>query len=257
MNERSLKIRYLIGDLLTAMIAWTLFFYFRKSGLDRTPIDQASQLLSDSNYWMGLVLVPAGWLSLYAIMGGYRKTLRKSRLKELGDTAAASIIGVTVLFFAIMLDDEIRSYKYYYVSFLFLLVVHFVLTYGVRLIQTTRTVNRIHSRKIGFPSLLIGSGANAYQTYLDLENQEVYTGNLFVGFISLSDDTSCHPVDERLTGVMPHLGTLGQCRAIIEQHHVEEVIIALEESEKENIRDIILAVNSIDDLILLLGGDEE
>lgn len=254
MTERRLKYRYLIGDLLTAMLAWTLFFYFRKSGLDRTPIDQASQLLSDANYWWGLILVPAGWIALYAIQGSYRKTRRKARLKELGDTAAASLIGVTVLFFAIMLDDEIRSYKYYYISFLFLLVVHFVLTYGVRLIQTTRTVNRIHSRKIGFPTLLIGSGPNAYRTYLDLENQEIYTGNLFVGFLSL-DAATAHPVDERLTGVMPHLGDLSQCRAIIEQHHVEEVIIALEESEKGTIRDIILAVNSIDDLILRITPD--
>ena len=254
MTERKLKYRYLVGDLLTAMLAWTLFFYFRKSGVDRFPMNESIQFLSDTNYWLGLVLVPAGWLALYAIQGSYRKTLRKSRLKELGDTAVASLIGVIVLFFAIMLDDEIRSYKYYYVSFLFLLAVHFVLTYGVRLIQTTHTVNQIHSRKIGFPTLLIGSGANAYKTYVDLENQEIYTGNIFVGFISLQPADSAD-VDPQLKGVMPYLGDLSQCRSIIGNNHIEEVVIALEESEKGTIRDVILAVNSINDLILRISPD--
>lgn len=254
MTERKLKYRYLIGDLLTAMIAWSLFFYFRKSGVDRIPMNQWSQLVTDANYWLGLILVPAGWLALYAIQGSYRKTLRKSRLKELGDTAVASLIGVTVLFFAIMLDDEIRSYKYYYISFLFLLVVHFLLTYGVRLIQTTHTVKQVHSRKIGFPTLLIGSGPNAYKTYIDLENQEVYTGNLFVGFLSLQPaDTAA--VDTRLQGVMPHLGSLSQCRSIIEDNRIQEVIIAIEDNEKESIRDVILTVNSINDLILRITPD--
>lgn len=254
-RERTLKYRYLTGDLLTAMVAWTLFFYFRKSGLDRNPIEQTSMLFADPNFWWGVILVPVGWIALYAFMGSYRKTMRKARLKELGDTAIASLIGVIVLFFAVMLDDEIRSYKYYYISFLFLLVVHFVLTYAVRLALTTHTVNKIHSRKIGFPTLLVGSGPNAYRTYLDLENQEIYTGNIFVGFLSLPHDGEESRVDSRLAGIMPHLGTLAQCREIINQHPVEEVIIALEDNEKESIRDILLAVNSADDLILRITPD--
>lgn len=254
MTEQKLKLRYLIGDTLTAMIAWTLFFYFRKSGLDRTPMSDTSQFLSDSNFWIGLILVPIGWLILYAIMGNYRKTMRKSRLKELGETIVASFIGVIVLFFAIMLDDEIRSYKYYYISFLFLFIVHFVLTYGIRLIQTTRTVKQIHSRKIGFPTLLIGSGANAYKTYIDLENQEIYTGNQFIGFVSLHADNEA-AISPKLKGIMPHLGELSQCRSIIENNHIEEIVIALEENEQEAIRDIILAVNCINDLILRITPD--
>lgn len=255
MRERTLKHKYLSVDLLTAMAAWTLFFYFRKCSVDCIYAEPAVKLFSDANYWLGLGLVPAGWIALYAIMGSYRKTMRKARLKELGDTAAASLIGVIVLFFAIMLDDEIHSYKSYYVSFLFFLAVHFVLTYTVRLALTTHTVKQIHSRKVGFPTLLIGSGKNAYRTYLDLENQEIYTGNIFIGFITLPHHDTPDHIDTRLPGVMPCLGDLGQCRSIIEKHHIEEVIIALEDDEKESTRDIILAVNSIDDLIIRITPD--
>ena len=252
MNDRSLKYKYLLGDLLTAMAAWTLFFLFRKGVLDTVPADTTRQIFSDANYWIGLVLVPAGWLTLYTVMGSYRKPRRKARLRELGDTAAATIIGVIVLFFAIMLDDEIRTYKYYYFSFLFLLVTHFLLTYLVRLALTTHTVGLIHSRKAGFPTLIIGSGKSAYSTYLDLENQEIYTGNIFNGFISLHADSA---IDQQLQGVMPHLGTLDSCREIIEKNHIEEIIVALEEDEKAATRDIILAINSIDDLIIRITPD--
>ena len=252
MNDRTLKYRYLAGDLLAAILTWTLFFYFRKIRFDRFPVDSTTQIFSDYNYWVGLVAVPIGWIVLYAIMGSYNNPRRKSRLKELGSTAAATIIGVIVLFFAIMLDDELQSYKFYYISFFFLLFTHFILTYLARLVITTHTVKQIHTRNTGFPTLLIGSGANAYKTYLDIDNQEIFTGNLFRGFIRL-DTTS--PVDERLSTILPCLGTVADCRTIVEEKHIEEVIISLEDSEKERIRDIILSVNCIDALIVKVTPD--
>ena len=62
------------------------------------------------------------------------------------------------------LDDELASYRYYYLSFLLLLLLHFTLTYVCRLLITSRTVRLVHTRQIGFPTLLIGTHAKAYQT---------------------------------------------------------------------------------------------
>lgn len=177
--------------------------------------------------------------------------LRKSRLKELGETAVASLLGVVVLFFAIMLDDDIASYKYYYVSFLFYLFFHFSLTYICRLCITTQTVKKIHSRQIGFPTLLIGSGTKAYKTFLDVENQEIYTGNSFVGFVGLSNDK---PVPQ-LQNVMPNLGTLDQMKEIVERLHIEEAIIAVEDSQQNQINHIIRTLSYISDIIIKLTPD--
>lgn len=251
MNNRKQTIKYITFDVLTAMTAWCLFFAFRKVGIGIKIFNDVNQVFCDHNFWWGLIIIPLGWVMLYTIIGAYRNVLRKSRLKELGETLVASIIGVVVLFFSIMLDDDITSYKFYYASFLFYLVFHFVLTYVCRLCITTQTVKKIHSRQIGFPTLLIGSGANAYKTYLDVENQEIYTGNAFVGFVSLSGE---EPLTQ-LTNVMPHLGTLDDMKSIVEQQHIEEAIIAVEDNEQTRINQIIRTLSYISDIIIKITPD--
>lgn len=251
MTQKKQAIKYIVSDVLTALVVWSLFFYFRKRGIGPIPSHDGAIVFSDPNYWAGFVLIPTGWVILYTIMGSYRNVLRKSRLKELGETAVASLLGVVVLFFAIMLDDDIASYKYYYVSFLFYLFFHFSLTYICRLCITTQTVKKIHSRQIGFPTLLIGSGTKAYKTFLDVENQEIYTGNSFVGFVGLSNDK---PVPQ-LQNIMPNLGTLDQMKEIVERLHIEEAIIAVEDSQQNQINHIIRTLSYISDIIIKLTPD--
>lgn len=247
------KTTYIICDTLTAMASWCLFFLFRKTDIDPTPFEDVNQLFSDSNFWWGLFLVPLGWLMLYTIQGSYRNVLRKSRLKELGETAIASLIGVIVLFFAIMLDDDITSYKYYYIAFLFLLCVHFTLTYICRLCITSRTVHKVHTRQIGFPTLIVGNGPAAYNTFLAVENQEIYTGNSFVGFLALDD--SQRDNNTNLTHVMKHLGKLSDIRSIVDQYAIQEVIIAIEPDEQCHIKEIIRTVSSTGDVIIKITPD--
>ena len=252
MNKKKLAALYFIFDFLTAMIAWAALFLFRKFVLEDTPILSATQITHDANFWLGIVLVPVGWIILYTIVGAYRNVLRKSRLKELQQTAICTLIGVIVIFFALLLDDKLRSYHYYYLSLLFLLVVHFVLTYVARLIITTRTVNKVHSRVIGFPTLMIGGGPKAYQTYLDLENQEIYSGEQFVGYINICEPTEkCHDIDN----VMPCIGGLKNLCELISEYHVEEVIVALEEHKQEVINEVILTIGRCGDVIIKLTPD--
>ncbi len=250
--KRKQTLKYIICDVLSAMLAWAALFLFRKMELEDNGLEAMGDVLSDPNFWLGLVVVPAGWLALYTIMGTYRNVLRRARLKELIETFVATIIGVVVLFFVLLIDDEITNYHYYYASFLFLLAVHFTLTYLPRLIITSQTVRRVHSRHIGFPTLMIGIGPKAMQTYLDLENQETYSGNLFVGCVSVGEPTTgCGEIEK----VMPKLGGISDLRRIVEEHHVEEAIIAVEDNEKEMVDQIIFALNTCGDLIIKLTPD--
>ena len=237
------------------MLAWALLFLFRKVGIEHDTVD-AGQFFADRNFWRGIILVPLGWLLLYALQGSYRNVLRKARLKELQQTALASVIGSIVIFFTLMLDDTVETYTGHIVAFLFLLVVHFGLTYTCRLIQTSATVRKVHNRQIGFPTLLVGSHGKAWQTYLDLENQERYSGNLFCGFVAVryagvSHATESVPPaqsdDSRLASVMPCLGTTDDIPALVEKHRIEEVIIAIEEGEQQQLQAILRTLNSYGD----------
>ena len=245
--EKKQTLKYILCDTLAALLSWTALFAFRKLVLDPVP----SQLLfDDANYYLGLVVIPAGWLALYTILGTYRNVLRKARLKELLDTLLATLLGSVVIFFLLLLDDSVSSYRQHYLAFLFLLAIHFTVTYLLRLIITSQTVRRVHSRRIGFPTLLIGSGNKALHTYLDIENQETYSGNQFVGHIQIDNSDN-----SQLNNVMPCLGTTDDLRRLIEEHNIQEVIIALEDDQQHLINLILQHLNSAADLIIKITPD--
>ncbi|MBO7490719.1 MAG: sugar transferase [Bacteroidales bacterium] len=245
MNKKAQTIKYILWDVFAALMAWAVFFIYRKLSIEHNRFDDVNQVFQDSNFWWGIVLIPIAWLCFYTMQGTYKDVFRKARLKELQMTFWASLIGVIIIFFALLLDDNIGSYRNYYVTFLMLFALHFALTYVGRLCITSRTAHLIHTRKIGYPTLLVGSGEKAYKTYLDLDSQAVYSGNLFVGFITVNGRT-----DERLAEIMPHLGNTGDINGLIEKYNIEEVIFAIEDYDYNKINEIIRLLDCRDDVIL-------
>ena len=130
MNRRLQVMKYLFADYLMAMAAWVLFFTYRKLKLEPTILyEDIEQITSDANLWKGMVLIPFFWIILYYATGFYRKIYRRSRLKELWETMAVSFVGVLAIFFFLILDDIILSYRSYYYFFSVLFLSHFSLTY--------------------------------------------------------------------------------------------------------------------------------
>lgn len=250
MNKRLQTIKYIVWDIFAALSAWALFFFYRKLSIENNSFEDVNLVFKDSNFWWGIALLPIAWCCFYAMIGTYKDVYRKSRLKELQMTFWASLIGVIVIFFTLLLDDKISSYHMYYLSFLMLFLLHFGLTYIGRLIITSQTARMVHSRRIGFPTLLIGSKEKAFKTYLDLDNQAVYSGNKFVGFITVNGS-----VNERLKEIMPHLGSVADINNIIEKYNIEEVIFAVEDYENEKITEVIRLLNCRDDVILKITPD--
>ena len=107
--ERRIACRYMIFDMLSAMVAWALLFVFRKVGLEEQHLHDIWPILADENFWWGIVIVPLGWLALYALQGSYKNVLRKSRLKEFQQTLTATLIGVVVIFFGLLLRGIFRK----------------------------------------------------------------------------------------------------------------------------------------------------
>mgnify|MGYP001605259744 CR=1 FL=1 len=122
MNNKLQVTKYVVADIISAFLVWGLFFYSRKISIDHQTVGLKEQMLIDNNLYLGLFIIPAFWLLLYALVGTYKGIYRKSRLKELGQTLLLTIIGVIIIFFAILLDDDVKSYKDYYLSFFILFV---------------------------------------------------------------------------------------------------------------------------------------
>ncbi|MDP2423705.1 MAG: sugar transferase [Bacteroidales bacterium] len=246
MNRKLQVAKYVLADLIAAVVAWSLFFLYRKSN-DPSINITFTEIFDDPNYYVGVVVIPMFWLVLYILIGTYRRIYRKSRLKELGQTLLISLIGVILIFFALILDDFIISYKYYYVSFGALLALHFGFTYFFRLILTTITVYKIQHKIIGFNTIVVGSNGNAISIYHEIENQEKSSGNFFVGFVNAKDYT-----DYKIDKYLPRLGNLDDLKTIVTQHNIEEVVIAIERSEHKTIEKIITELEDVNVMIKII-----
>lgn len=247
MNRRLQVTKYVVLDWLAAFIAWSLFYFFRKQWEVPDLFTHLNLIFDDRQFWLGIIFVPLLWLVLYVMIGAYRRIYRKARLKELGQTFIITLIGVTIIFFVLILDDVILTYRSYYQSFLTLFMLHFIFTYTFRLILTTITVRRIHSGKMGFNTVIIGSNGNALKTYNDIINQEIPSGNKFVGFVNVHD-RKYFKIGKFLT----HLGAYSNLNKVLVENNVEEVIIAIERSEVDTIERIIIELEDANIIIKVI-----
>lgn len=239
MNKRLHTLKYIFFDFSTSVISWTLFFIYRKTYIESIKFGVDLPLQFTPKYFYGIAIIPLFWILLYFLSGYYKDIYRKSRLKELAQTFLTILIGSIIIFFTSLLDDEVLHYKDYYRLFITLFSLQFILTYFPRLIITSITNNRIHHRKIGFNTIIIGGNRKALDIYQKIESQPRSVGNIFIGFIAILDKEK-YLLDKYLT----KLGNLKDVRNIIDKYKIEEVIIALESTEHKEIEKII---NYLDD----------
>lgn len=256
MNKRNQVAKYMIFDALAAAIAWSLFYVFRKVYLENGVFQYLGKVQLDTNFWIALFVIPLIWLAFYYTTGFYSDIFRRSRLIDLGQTIMTTIIGITVVFFVLLLDDNISTYKNYYESFFTLLSLHFVLTLVPRLILSTRTIKKVHKREIGFNTLIIGSNEQAVRLFQEMNTSEVPTGNIFTGFVKIDSNNQL-----LLENYLPELGTINDVSQIIDKYNIEEIILAIETSEHNKIQEILsildyrsITVKAIPDMYDILAG---
>src|SRR5882762_7541477 len=109
MNKKLQVLKYLFADIISATAAWSLFYVFRKLYIETEKFGKPIPLEFDDQFWFGLFFIPLFWLSIYYLTGTYKDIYRKSRLKEISQTLVISVIGVLIIFFTLLLDDEILS----------------------------------------------------------------------------------------------------------------------------------------------------
>lgn len=232
-NKKSLAILYILFDFISASLSWAIFYIYRKIQVEPQVFGYDIPFELGIKFYAGLIAIPLFWLTIYYLAGTYRDVILKSRLRELGQTFILVLIGAIILFFALILDDVIVSYKDYYTSFFVLAGLQFLLTYIPRITLTTIISKKVQQGKIGYNTLMIGSNERAVEIYQDIE-QGYLLGGRIVGFID-GDSTG----EYKLEGLTRHLGSIKDIKKIIEDNYIEEVIIALDTSEHEAISNII------------------
>lgn len=227
MNARLLTVLLVFIDLISASAAWGTFYYVRKVRLEM------AEFSVNESFYYGVLFIPIAWILLYALQGSYHDVRRLHRIKIFNLTFVSTVIGVIFLFFLFLLDDEINGYRQYYTAVFLLFGIQFVMTFIPRLIIVSVIVYRIHNRKAGFKTLIIGGSEKAVDIYNEIESLPKGIGSEFVGFINLNG------VDRYLEKKLEYLGHINDVDAIVENNEIEQVIIALESVEHKRLKDVI------------------
>jgi len=243
-TKRTLVILFVLFDLFTAALSWAAFFIYRKVQVEPAVFGYEIPLELGPRFYIGILTIPIFWLALHYLSGAYQDVLRKSRLRELGQTLIITLTGVVILFFVLILDDIIVSYKDYYTSFLILAGLQFVLTYIPRFILNTIVTRHVRRNRICFNTLMIGSNGRATEILKEFKEMNNSTGNRVIGFLNGNSNS-----EYQLEKEIKHLGSVSDIKQVVEDHQIEEVIITLDTSEHQAISGIINTLSASQVLI--------
>lgn len=246
MNQLQEKIKFIIWDWFSASLAWAILFLFRKKILEQNNFSWDEFEVFDNNFYLGLLIIPLAWLLFYTLTGQYTNVLRKYRYHELGFTLGQSIIGVLIVFFVFLLDDQLHSYKDFYKTLLVLFFAHFFLTLIGRMLLTSNIVRKIHNKEVGFNTIIVGGNQQAKNMYDEILALKSYPGFDFKGFVRVNGN------DTLLEEYMPYLGTYHNLPALIDEYEIEEVILAVESSDHEYLESIITLIEDKDVLMKIV-----
>jgi len=143
-------------------------------------------------------------------------------------------VGGIILFFAVILDDYVRDYRFYLRSLLVWTLLHTVFTWLIRMILLSRISSRMNAGLIRFQTLLVGAGAEAIRIYKEMNAPGLPPANEFVGFVYLNG----HRPDRLEAPNLPILTNLGGVESIsdiIQRFEIEEVILAVEPEDRDKL----------------------
>lgn len=223
---------YILADFVSAATAWGLFFFVRKYILLESSSLFSGQI--NDKFWLGIFFIPFGWLILYHLSGTYKDLYRKSRLQEFTLTFINTMIGCLVIFFAFILDDKINNYTLYYKEAGALFLLHFVFTWFLRWLILGIAKRQLLNGKVWINTLIIGSGQNAISLYKDISRNKNELGYRINGFL-YSDKFGVNG----LSKFLEPLGSLENLQKVIAEQHTDEVLVAIERKETNNLEEII------------------
>ncbi len=257
MNKRkSILGWYAFSDYVASVLAWYFLFLFRKTIIEGNQFGFNIPFV-DTNFWVAMMIVPQLWLLFHYLTGTYTDLYKKSRLQEFFKTLIISFLGTILVFFLLLLDDYVRRYSDYYLTFFVVFSLQFFFTGFGRAIILHFVKKNIYSGKVGFRTLLVGSSQKANELYEEMKARQKSFGFHFEGYLELNGK-----VQNTLSTELKELGKLTDLEKVIDSNdEIEEVIIAIESSEHHQLNDILIrladknvTIRIIPDMYDILSG---
>lgn len=222
---------YALSDLLTAALAWLLFWLYIQQDSDGGSL---AALLNSSVFLWGMFILPFLWLGFYFVFDRYKDIYRLSRLSTFSRTIFLSLAGTMVIFIVLVSNGWLPESYFTFGTYLKFFGYHFSLTALSRMLLLTIASRRIKSGKVAYRTLVIGGNQKAVELYQEIAARSKKLGHDFIGFIDSNGNSK-----NELAEYMPKLGKISDLTRILREYDVEEVIIAIETSEHNKLKNIL------------------
>lgn len=227
---------YVVLDYIMSALAWTAYFFVRKALLEKD-ITGSDLWQTDYHFWVGVFFIPLGWLALFTIAGSYHSLYAKSRLYEFSATLICTLIGTTVLFFVVVMDDvqgnALSAAAYYTRALLLLFLLHFVLIFLGRWLILRTVKRQLLDGDVYFNALIIGNRENATSIFHETNKNLHDGGYRYIGFASPGSNGNT------VSSPLPLLGGLQELERLIDKNNVKLVVLALEKSESGLLENLV------------------
>lgn len=220
-------------DFLIILASWFVFHSFYPNTMD--------VLVQDFNltFISGGFVISLYWLTIYVVMGSYKKLYLVSRLDEFIKVLKASILGALILYFVININESIsiRDQRlivitYWATIFILLALNRFIV----------RTIQKYYAKqgKGLHRTVIIGTGHTAKAAYDDLNRNKIL-GMQVLGFIQVNGQV---PAPDTGIDEEDVIGSLDDIKEILKERQVQEILVALEPDRRQDLVDVISKVDS-------------
>ena len=246
---------YILSDYLAAIVAWIILYFTRRYLLEEQ-IETAKGIYLNTRFWWGLILLPFGWLVFYTLVGSYTSLYRKSRLSEYTTTFVCSLIGCTLIFFLIIINDPEHHYSYFYKAYLTYFGCQLLFTLIGRTLILNSIKRQVVNGTVRFNTLLVGGNSVAEKTFRETEHGLRLAGYHYVGYISNAGNGN-----NGISTHLPQIGEIDKIELVVDAHNIELVVLATERSEKARVENIIdrlsekdVEIKIVPDMLDILSG---
>ncbi len=228
-------------DFLIILASWFVFHSFYPNTMNLLIQD------FNLNFISGGFVVSIYWMAVFVVMGSYKKLYLVSRLDEFMKVLKASLLGALILYFIININETISIgdqrmiiITYWATIFVLLAMNRFVV----------RTIQKYYAQrgKGLHRAVIIGTGQTAKAAYEDL-NRNRTLGMQVLGFIQVNGKVvdPVHGVDED-----DIIGSLTDIKQIMEEHKVQDILVALEPDRRQDLVEVISKIDTPDVSLKLL-----
>ncbi len=214
------RLKYIIGDFVTTNIAWLLFNVIRFYLIDVTNLGfgNLALFLQSKVVLFGQVGFPLMMLAIYYLSGYYNNPFFKSRLQELINTIATALIGSILIYFIVLINDDIEDRMSGYELILSLFGLLSIVVYIVRFSFTQIASRKIHNRVWSFNTLIVGTSQQAVNFEEKLRTMPRSMGFNVIGYVETCDNVMSRELNLPIYGI-------NEIEKVCEDNNVKNLII--------------------------------